>query len=102
MNRTIALRISALTLALTSLAGCASTTDVRPSVAHSSEAGDEAAAWAAWDKADGPRKLRVDPSRPYRVVYVGSGITYPSLTEYDLALPAIDGKWYVFRAEYTG
>jgi hypothetical protein len=63
---------------------------------------DRAYAWAVWDYADGPRALKVDPSRPYRVDYVGSSLDYPrGLRPYDLPLVGKDGHWYVFRAAYT-
>ncbi|QWY82840.1 hypothetical protein PP641_gp100 [Arthrobacter phage SilentRX] len=58
------------------------------------------AAWDAWDAGDGPRKLRVDPSRPFRVEYVGYAVHSPKLTGEDAAVPGTDGLWYVFRASY--
>lgn len=114
MNRFTATRIAALALALTSLAGCA--TDGRTSLGKDDlnancytvgnricggTQADEDIAWQVWDGADGPRKLKVDDSRGFRVDYVGTATTYPDLMEYDLALPWKDGKWYVFRAGYT-
>lgn len=58
-------------------------------------------AWAAWDKAAGWRSLRVDPSKPFMVEYVGAAISSPKLAENEAAVPAIDGMWYVFRATVT-
>lgn len=56
-------------------------------------------AWQVWDYSGGPSKLRMDPSKPFRVDYLGSTADYPrDLAEYDLALVGKDGNWYVFRA----
>lgn len=115
MNRRFIIPIAAAVIALTGMSSYA--TGGRPSVPKESETvtcyvegerecpamqGTERAAWDTWDRAGGVSKLRVDPSRPFRVAYVGNATTYPSLKEYDLAIPGVDGKWYVFRAEYTG
>ena len=109
MNRRLATRITALALALTALAGCG--TDVPPSVTPAPIAQcqrDTASdaecvyAWQVWDYADGPHSLKMDPSKAFRVDYIGSSADYPrDLAEYDLALVGKDGNWYVFRAEYA-
>lgn len=57
-------------------------------------------AWRAWDKQNGGRYLKLDPSRPYRVEYVGIARHSPTLTADEVALPSWNG-WYVFRATYT-
>lgn len=63
---------------------------------------DSRDAWLAYVQADGDRNLKVDPSRPFRVEYVGSSDEYPqNLGTYDLAVVGTDGHWYVFRAVYT-
>lgn len=103
MNRKLALRISAAALALTALSGCIATTGGHPSVSSTAQPGTEAAAWEAWDRIHGETLLRMDPSRPFKVTFVGAADIYPSpVTEYDAVLPSVDGKWYIFRAEYTG
>lgn len=64
---------------------------------------DEVRATPAWDTFDrfgGAAKLKVDPSRPFRVDYVGYATQSPKLTGDDLAMPGTDGLWYVFRASY--
>ncbi|UOK18426.1 membrane protein [Arthrobacter phage BruhMoment] len=64
-------------------------------------AGDAATAWLVWEQQEGERKLKVDPSRPYRVDYMASTPDYPqNMDAYDLALVGKDGRWYVFRATY--
>ena len=64
---------------------------------------ESAAAWAAWDYSHGNRSLKVDPSRAYKVEYVGSALDTPrSLADNEAAIVGKDGKWYVFRAAYTG
>ena len=63
---------------------------------------ERATGWAVWDQGQGSRKLRVDPSRAFRVDYLGTATLPPSLDTYDLALPGRDGKWHVFRPVYTG
>lgn len=63
---------------------------------------DACAAWDVWEKADGARQLKVDPARPFRVEFVGATDGAPeNLGTYDLALPGLGEKWYVFRAAYT-
>lgn len=57
--------------------------------------------WAVWDKADGARSLKVDPSREFRVEYAGWATLPPVVGTYDLVLAGTDGKWHVFRADYT-
>lgn len=58
-----------------------------------------ATAWEVWDYSDGPRKLKVDTSRAFRVDYVGSAHHTPKdLTDTEVALVGKDGNWYVFRA----
>lgn len=58
-------------------------------------------AWDAWDKGEGWKSLRVDPSKGFRVDYVGTATSAPNVAEDEAAVPAIDGKWYVFRATET-
>jgi hypothetical protein len=60
-----------------------------------------ATAWQAWDRTQGWRTLRVDPARPFRVDYVGTATAYPTLTDGEAAILWTDGKYYVFRANYT-
>lgn len=63
---------------------------------------ERAAGWAVWDYANGAHSLKMDPSKPFRVDYVGNSIDHPrNLRENDLALVGKDGKWYVFRAVVT-
>jgi hypothetical protein len=63
---------------------------------------ERADAWKVWDYSDGPRHLTVDPSRAFRVEYVGNALDWPrDLTESEVALPGKDNRWYVFRADYT-
>lgn len=63
---------------------------------------DEDKAWAVWEESDGAHKLKVDPSRPYRVDWMAVTDDYPqNMDSYDLALVGKDGRWYVFRASYT-
>lgn len=63
---------------------------------------DATEAWETWDKQAGWNLLQVDPSRPFRVDYMGSMTNVPENTdEYDLSLKGEDGRWYVFRAAYT-
>lgn len=64
-----------------------------PDQVHATEA------WKAWDAGQAWRRLRA-ASTDTRVEYVGTAMLPPSvdaLTE--VAVPAIDGIWYVFRAE---
>lgn len=66
------------------------------------EVSDAATAWEVYEQQDGNRKLKVDPTRPYRVDYMVSTPDYPqNLDTYDLVLVGKDGRWYVFRASYT-
>lgn len=62
-----------------------------PDQVHATEA------WKAWDAGQGWRMLRVDASRPFRVVYVGTATLSPKVPDGSVAVPAMDG-WYVFRA----
>lgn len=59
-----------------------------------------AAGWRVWDAQEGTRHLRVDPSRPYRVEYLGTSAR-PSLTDDMIALVGRDFQWHVFAAVYT-
>jgi hypothetical protein len=66
-----------------------------PQGAHATDA------WAAWDKGEGWRRLNVDPSKPFRVDYVGTATQWPSVDpRTEVAVPARTG-WYVFRAVVT-
>ena len=63
---------------------------------------DADVAWQVWEEQDGARQLRVDPSRPFKVQYMVSTPDAPqNMDTYDLALLGKDGRYYVFRAEYT-
>lgn len=55
-------------------------------------------AWATWDQMNGWQRLKVDPSREVRVDYVGTATLSPNVASNEVALPAQDGLWYVFRA----
>lgn len=55
--------------------------------------------WAQWDIQNGSKFLRVDPSREYKVDYVGIAKTAPKLACNEIALPSLS-YWYVFRAVY--
>lgn len=57
-------------------------------------------AWEAFDTQGGARKLKVDPSRPFRVDYVGYAVETPRLTGDQLGIVGIDGIWYIFEAGY--
>lgn len=61
---------------------------------------DTAAAWEVFDYAGGPAKLKVDPAREFRVVFLGTSDAYPPVSPDTLVLPAKDGQWYLFRADY--
>lgn len=56
-------------------------------------------AWAEWDKQNGAHFLRVDPSREYRVDYIGTAKSAPKLRCNEIGLPSLN-RWYVFRATY--
>jgi hypothetical protein len=63
---------------------------------------EKSAAWDVWEYANGAHSLKVDPSKAFRVEYVGSARDYPrNVTDNEVALVGKDGKWYVFRAAYT-
>lgn len=55
--------------------------------------------WAQWNKQNGGKYLRVDPSREYRVDYIGIAQLPPKLACNEIALPSLT-YWYVFRATY--
>lgn len=57
------------------------------------------AAWDQWDTQNGSTFLRIDPSREYRVDYVGTAMMGPALACNEAALPSLN-IWYVFRATY--
>lgn len=61
---------------------------------------DRARGWDAYDFSQGYRSLKVDPSRPYRVDYVGVSAN-PKLEEHMTALIGRDFQWYVFAVRYT-
>jgi hypothetical protein len=59
-------------------------------------------AWRTFEEEGGARSLKVDPSRPFRVDYVGSTDGVPENTDaYDLVLTGKDFRSYIFRAAYT-
>ena len=58
-------------------------------------------AWGVFDAARGAAKLVVDPSREYRVDFVGYATAHPALTDGQVALVGTDGRWYVFTANYS-
>jgi hypothetical protein len=62
---------------------------------------ESATAWEVWDYSEGARKLRMDPSRPFRVVYVGRTSSVPNTDTGEVALIGKDGNAYLFRAVYT-
>lgn len=57
------------------------------------------AAWDQWDAQNGATFLRIDPSREYRVEYVGTAMIGPALRCNEAALPSLN-IWYIFRATY--
>jgi hypothetical protein len=57
-------------------------------------------AWETWDKQNGGRYLKVDPSRTFRVDYIGTAKHSPYVQMDEVALPYRDG-WFIFRASYT-
>lgn len=62
---------------------------------------DSAYAWKVWKEQNGAHKLKMDPSRPFRVEYMASSDDSPeNMDGYDLALLGKDGRYYVFRASY--
>lgn len=61
---------------------------------------DRARGWDAWEFGQGTRSLKVDPSRPYRVDYVGVS-ALPSLAEGESAVIGRDFQWHVFAVRYT-
>lgn len=124
MNRKLALALSAVTLALTPVIGCAAT-DGRTSVptpaaqCQEDEAcwdchalgnrvcgpandAERAYAWDVWEYANGAHSLKIDTTRGYRVDYRGNAIDYPrGLAWNEVALVGKDAKWYVFTATPT-
>lgn len=52
-------------------------------------------AWDTWDRAEGWRLMRVDPSQPVRIDVVGYSPVEPVG---EFSLKATDGFWYVFAA----
>ena len=64
-----------------------------PNQVHATEA------WKAWDKGEGWRRLRTATTE-MKVEYVGTATLPPNVNALnEVAVPAIDGIWYVFRAE---
>jgi len=55
-------------------------------------------AWDTWERADGPRHLPVTTDGGFRVDYVGTAVLSPKVAYNEVALPSIDGLWYVFRS----
>lgn len=108
--------VSALLLA--SLTGCAAaSTPAAPApsvtwqapdvlnlaLADADAAATEAHAWEIFDHGGGAAALRVDPSRPYKVVFMSATPGYPSWAGPDDAvIAAKDGRWYWFAVSYTG
>ncbi len=62
---------------------------------------ENATAWNVWESGRGPSKLRLDPSRPYRVEYVGRYSSVPPTKDGEVALTGKDGDSYLFRVHYT-
>lgn len=59
-------------------------------------------AWETFEESGGPQGLKVDPTRPFRVDYMGSTPDYPENTDqYDLVLVGKDYQFHIFRATYT-
>lgn len=112
----------ASTLALSALAGVAAATTPPPPATASvcqeddpcwdchalgnrvcgpSSPAEEDYAWKAWEYGNGAHSLKMDPSRAFRVEYVGSALDYPrSLADNETAVVGKDSHWYVFRAAY--
>lgn len=62
----------------------------------------EAAAWEIYDNGGGSSKIRVDPTRPYRVDFVSATHDYPSWAAPDDAVVVgKDGRWFWFAVTYT-
>jgi hypothetical protein len=62
---------------------------------------ESAAAWKVWDYSGGAHKLTLDPSRPFRVDYVGRYSSVPNTGTGEVALLGKDGDAYLFRVRYT-
>jgi hypothetical protein len=62
---------------------------------------ERALGWQEWDSQNGGRFLKVDPSRPYKVMFNGTATRSPKLEDSSAALVGRDGRWYVFTAAYT-
>lgn len=58
-------------------------------------------AWNVWESGRGPSKLRLDPSRPFRVEYVGRSSSVPPASEGAVTLTGKDGLSYTFAVRYT-
>lgn len=62
----------------------------------------EAQAWEIFEHGGGAAKLRVDPSRPYRVEFMSATPEYPSWAgPMDAVVVGKDMRWYWFAASYT-
>jgi hypothetical protein len=62
---------------------------------------EKAIGWAVWDRENGGRYLKVDPSRHYKVIYNGTAIAVPRLADGSVSITGKDGRSYVFTAVYT-
>ena len=62
---------------------------------------DEALGWEEWDTQNGGRYLKVDPSRPFKVMFNGTATRSPKLQDGSVGIVGGDGRWYVFTAAYT-
>ena len=99
-------RLIASALLLAALTGCAATSTpgyvVPAASALPSPDSTEEYAWEIFDHGGGSSKLRVDPSRAYKVTFMSATPSYPSWAGPDDAvIPAKDGRWYWFAVSYT-
>lgn len=112
MKTRYALTLSAASLALAAIAGCAApVTEDSPAwncatmgnqICGPTTDDDRGAAWNVWEYSNGAAKLKMDPARSFRVEYVGTSESIPrNLAENEVALVGKDFQWYVFKADYT-
>lgn len=103
--RKLALTLSALTLAA-SLTGCAGPLTEPAPVASSSltrTAADtvtEEYAWTLYEQGGGSARIKVDPTRGYRVTFMSATTVYPHWAgPNDAVVPGKDGRWYWFKVD---